>query len=110
MTRINLLLVAALVASCLWLVRTAYESRRLFDRIDRAHNEQLDLDAEGKRLEAERQAQATSLRVERVARDRLAMRTANAAVTQYVIDPADGASAASAAGSAASAASQGTQP
>ncbi len=88
MTRVNLLLGLALVASSLWLVRTAYESRRLFDRIDKAHNEQRELDAEGKRLEAERQAQATSLRVDRVARERLAMRTANAAVTQYVIDPA----------------------
>lgn len=98
MNRINLLLGAALVASCLWLVQTAYESRRLFAQIDRARNEHRQLEAEGKRLEAERQAQATSLRVERVARERLAMRGANAAVTQYVSDPASGASAVETAG------------
>ncbi len=88
MTRVNLLLGIVLVASSLGLVRTAYDSRRLFDRIDKARNEQRELEADGKRLEAERQAQATSLRVERVARERLVMRTANAAVTQFVIDPA----------------------
>jgi cell division protein FtsL len=88
MTRLNLLLGIVLVVSSLWLVRTAYDSRRLFDRIDKARNEQRELEAEGKRLEADRQAQATSLRVERVARERLLMRTANAAVTQFVIDPA----------------------
>jgi cell division protein FtsL len=88
MTRLNLLLGIVLVASSLWLVRTAYDSRRLFDRIDKARNEQHELEADAKRLEAERQAQATSLRVERVARERLAMRTANAAITQFVIDPA----------------------
>ena len=35
-------------------------------------------------MKAEKQSQATPLRVERVARDRLAMRTATPAVTQYV--------------------------
>jgi hypothetical protein len=38
-------------------------------------------------LESERQAQATPLRVEQVARDRLGMRTASAAVTLYVEAP-----------------------
>jgi cell division protein FtsL len=105
MTRVNLLLGIVLVASSLWLVRTAYDSRRLFDRIDKARNEQRELEADGKRLEADRQAQATSLRVERVARERLAMRTANAAVTQFVIDPA-----ASSAVAASATSSPGAQP
>lgn len=88
MTRLNLLLAIALVASALVLVRTAYEGRRLFAALDRAKNEQTQLDIEYKRLDAERQAQATHLRVERVAREKLAMRTATPAVTQYVADPA----------------------
>jgi cell division protein FtsL len=87
-TRLNLLLVVALVSSSLYLVRTAYESRRLFTELDRAKNEAARLDTEHVRLEAERQATATNLRVERTARERLAMRTATPAVTVYVADGA----------------------
>jgi cell division protein FtsL len=97
MTRVNLLLLIALLASCLYLVKTAYESRRLFHALDRARLEQSQLETEFKRLDAERQAQATHLRVEKVAREKLRMRTATPAVTQYVNDatavPARGASA-----------------
>ena len=82
----NLLLLVALLASCLYLVKTAYESRRLFHALDRARIEQTRLDTEFKRLDAERQAQATHLRVEKVAREKLRMRTATPAVTQYVVD------------------------
>jgi cell division protein FtsL len=88
MTRVNLLLMLALLSSSLYLVRTAYDSRRLFTELDRAKNEAARLDTEAKRLEAEREAQATSLRVERTAREKLAMRTATPAVTVYVHDDA----------------------
>jgi cell division protein FtsL len=86
MTKLNLLLLAALLASCLLLVKTAYESRRVFAALDKARGEQRQLDAEYKRLESERQAQATNLRVDRVARDKLGMRPATPGVTQYVFD------------------------
>jgi len=88
MAKLNMVLLAALLASCLFLVKTSYESRRLFSALDRAQGEQRQLDAEFKRLDAEAQAQATHLRVERVARERLGMRTASPAVTEYVGDPA----------------------
>ena len=88
MTRLNMLLTLALVVSSLYLVRTAYESRRLFTELDRSRNEAAKLDTEFKRLEAERQAAATNLRVERTARERLAMRGATPAVTVYVQDVA----------------------
>jgi cell division protein FtsL len=84
----NLLLLVLLLGSALLLVRTSYEGRRLFAAIDRAKNEQQQLDADYKRLDAERQAQATPLRVEKVAREKLQMRSATAAVTQYVTDTA----------------------
>lgn len=87
MSRINLLLLAALLASSLWLVRTSYEARRLFAELDRAKGVQQRLDAEYRRLDAERQTQATHLRVERVAREKLGMRTATPAVTEHVSDP-----------------------
>jgi cell division protein FtsL len=88
MSKVNLVLVVALVLSGLYLVRTAYESRRLFAELDRARAESARLDSEAKRLEAERQAQVTQLRIERTARDKLAMRTATPAVTVYVNDVA----------------------
>jgi cell division protein FtsL len=86
MAKLNWLLVAALFASSLVLVRTAYESRRVFAAVDKARAEERQLEAEFKRLDAERQAQATHLRVEKVARDKLRMRGATPAVTHYVYD------------------------
>ncbi len=86
MNRLNLVLLLALVASALYLVRTAYEGRRLYSQLDSARTEQAMLDAEDKRLDAERQAQATHLRVERMAREKLHMRTASPAVTIYATD------------------------
>jgi cell division protein FtsL len=91
MTKLNVVLVLALLASSLYLVRTAYEARRLFAELDRERNNAAKLDVEFKRLEAERQAAATHLRIERTARDRLAMRPATPAVTVYVNDAAVGA-------------------
>jgi cell division protein FtsL len=88
MLRTHLLLLGLLLGSALWLVHTSYEGRRLYAALDKAKSEQQQLDTEYKRLDAERQAQATHLRVERVAREKLQMRTATAAVTQYVNDPA----------------------
>ncbi|HSB23386.1 MAG TPA: cell division protein FtsL [Burkholderiaceae bacterium] len=88
MTRTHLILLLALIFSCLALVQTQYESRRLFDETNRARDELARLDAEAQRLEAERQAQATSLRVERVAREKLSMRAVTPAVTVYVVDAA----------------------
>ncbi len=86
MNKFELLLFLALLASSLVLVRTAYESRQVFAALDKARGEQRQLDAEFKRLDSERQAQATNLRVDRVARDKLGMRTATPGVTQYVHD------------------------
>ena len=84
MTRLNLLLLVALVISSVYLVRVSYDSRRLFAQLDRAQSEARQLEIEHERLIAEKQSQATPLRVEKVARERLAMRNATPAVTQYV--------------------------
>lgn len=91
MTKGQILLLAALVGSALVLVNSAYESRRLFAALDRARADAQVLGAEYKRLDAERQSQATHLRVERVARERLRMRAATPAVTEYVTDASPGA-------------------
>ena len=81
-----LLLALALLASALALVRSAYESRRLFADLDRARVEQGRLDSEHKRLEADAQIQATSVKVDKVARGRLGMREPAPGVTHYVTD------------------------
>ncbi len=86
MSKLNVLLLVALLLSCLVQVRSAYESRRLFAELDVARRERQQLDSEFKHLDAEAQAQGTHLRVERTARERLQMRTASPAVTAYVQD------------------------
>ncbi len=88
MSRTNLVLLLVLLASSLLLVKTAYESRRLFAAIDRSGTQARALETEFKRLDAERQTQATHLRVEKVAREKLHMRTATPGVTHYVVDAA----------------------
>ena len=88
MARLNLALAILLIVSGLYLVRISYESRRLFAEIENAHGAERQLESDRRRLEAERQAQATHLRVERTARDKLAMRAATPANTTYVTDTA----------------------
>jgi cell division protein FtsL len=89
-TRLNLVLLLAVMASAMYLVRTQYESRRLFAELDRAHAEARKLELENERLQVEKRAQATPLRVEKLAKEQLQMRTATPAITQYVTyaDPA----------------------
>ncbi len=84
--RINAVLALLLILSCLALVKSAYESRRVFAALDRARVEQRQLEAEYKRLDAERQAQATPRLVEKVAREKLRMSTVTPGVTTYVED------------------------
>ncbi|MDB5998841.1 MAG: cell division protein FtsL [Rhizobacter sp.] len=94
MTKLNTLLLVILMACSLYLVKTAYESRNLFVQLDRARNEERTLDIAYGRLELDKRAEATPLRVEKVAREKLGMRTVTPAVTQYVTYPATGAAAA----------------
>ena len=86
MTRFSIVLLVALVLSGLYLVKTSYESRRLFVELERAKAEEAQLTAGAKRLDAERRTEATHLKVERTARDKLAMRLASPEVTVYVSD------------------------
>jgi len=84
MTRLNVLLLVGLIFSAIYLVRVSHESRRLFADLDKARNEERLLASEFERLKSDKQSQATPLRVEKTARDKLAMRSATPAVTQYV--------------------------
>lgn len=82
MGRLNLILLIAVLASGLLLVKSAYDARRLFTEVDRAKAEAARLESDSQRLQAERHAQATNLRVEQVARERLKMRAITPAVSQ----------------------------
>lgn len=110
MTRLNVVLLLAVLASAIYLVHTQYESRRLFTELDRAVAEARRLETEHQRLQVEKRAQATPLRVEKIARAQLNMRTATPAITQYVSDPQGVAVAASTAAAAAASQSAGGQP
>lgn len=84
MTRLNLVLLAAVLMSALFLVRTQYDSRRLYAELDKAESEARRLVVDREKLEFEKRAQATPLRVEKLAKEQLQMRTASPAITQYV--------------------------
>ena len=84
MTRLSLMLLFAVMASALYLVHTQYESRRLYVELEKAAAQSHKLEAENERLQVEKRAQATPLRVEKLAKEKLQMRTATPAITQYV--------------------------
>ena len=84
MTRLNLVLLLAVLASALYLVNVQYESRRLVTDLDKARSAAHKLEAENDRLKVEMRAQATPLRVERLAKAQLQMRTVTPAITHYV--------------------------
>jgi cell division protein FtsL len=84
MARLNFVLLLAVLASALYLVRTQYESRRLYVELERATAEARKLEMENERLQVEKRAQATPLKVEKLAKERLQMRTVTPAITQYV--------------------------
>ena len=84
MLRLNLVLLMAVLVSSLYLVGVQYESRRLYTDLDKARAVAHRLDADNERLQVEKRAQATPLRVEQLAKDKLQMRTVTPAITQYV--------------------------
>jgi cell division protein FtsL len=89
--RLNVLLLLALMVSAVLMVRQSYEGRRLFADLERAKNEGRKLEADLHRLRAEREGEATNLRVDQLARERLQMRPITPALT---LQAAPGASAA----------------
>lgn len=84
MTRVNLVLLLAVILSAIYLVSVQYESRRLFTELDKAQGEERRLNSENERLQVEKRGQATSARVERLAREKLQMRLVLPAITTYV--------------------------
>lgn len=84
MTRLNFVLLLAVLLSALYLVHAQYDSRRLFTALDRAQAGARQLEAENKRLQVNKREQATPARVQKLARSQLQMLSATPAITQYV--------------------------
>ena len=84
MTRLNLVLLLALVLSAMLTVQVQYDSRRLTAETEKALAEARRLEVENERLQVDKRSFATPLRVERLAKDQLHMRPASPAITQYV--------------------------
>ena len=83
MMRLSLFLLVAVLGSALYLVHVRYESRRLYVELERALADHRKMVTDQDRLQVEKRAQATPLRVEKLARDRLQMRIVTPAITQY---------------------------
>jgi cell division protein FtsL len=83
MTRLNILLLLGVVASALYLVQVSYDTRRQFIALERERNQSQRLEQDAEKLQVELRTQATHLRVEQVAREKLQMVVASPAVTLY---------------------------
>lgn len=75
MARLNLLLLAVLTACALGLVTAQHKARKLFAQLEREQARAKQLDVELDQLQLEASTWATHGRVERLARERLHMRT-----------------------------------
>ncbi len=83
MSRLSFVLWLSVMLSALYLVRTQYESRSLTTELQSDSVEAQRLETENDRLDVAGRAQATPLRVEKLAREQLRMRTITPAITQY---------------------------
>lgn len=88
MTRLNLVLLLAVLASAFYLVHLQYESRRLYVAMERARAVGDRLAADHEQLVVQKRAQATPARVQQIAVRQLQMRPAHPGITEYVALPA----------------------
>ena len=91
MTRVNLLLLAALVACALSLVTSRHEARRLTVELEREQARARQFAIEYGQLELEQSTWAMPARVEKVARERVKMQLPSAARIEVVELSAPGA-------------------
>jgi cell division protein FtsL len=90
MARLNIVLAAAVLLSCLWLIRTSYEARHLYVELEKAQSQSHELQIDYERLQVDKRAQATPLRVEKLAREKLHMFNNSPSYTHYVSTAASG--------------------
>jgi len=84
MTRVNLILLALLIASALGTVASQHEARRLFSALEREQATQRRLDTEFRQLQLEQSTWAMHARIEKVALTQLKMQMPLPAKVQVV--------------------------
>ena len=94
MLRLNLILLMVVVACALGTVASNHRARKLVSEIEREQVRMRDLDVEWGQLQLEQSTWASHARIERIARDRLAMKVPvpNQVVTIESGKPPSGAS------------------
>ena len=75
MARLNTLLLVAILFCALGLVTSQHKARKLFQAIEAEQEHARQLDIEFGQLQLELSTWATSLRIEKIAREKLKMRT-----------------------------------
>ncbi len=84
MTRVNLILLLALLISAFCLVNVRYEARRVYMALGKAQSQAMRLEADHDQLLAQKRTLAAPVRVQQLAAGQLRMRPTNPAVTEYV--------------------------
>ena len=93
MTKVNLMLLAALVVCALSLVTSRHQSRRLFVELERAQTEARGYETEFGQLQLEQSTWGMPARVEKVAREQLRMQLPTPTRTEVVPMTREGVSA-----------------
>jgi cell division protein FtsL len=86
--KINLVLVAMLVACALSLVNAQYQARHLFIELERAQQQGRTLDIEWAQLQLDQSTLGKNARIEQIARTELNMVPLSPARTQYLTEGA----------------------
>jgi cell division protein FtsL len=87
MTRVNLVLLCALIACALSLVTSRHQARRVFVELERAQAEARGYETEYGQLQLEQSTWGMPARVEKIAREQLRMQLPSAARTEIVALP-----------------------
>jgi cell division protein FtsL len=87
MTRVNLLLLLALIACALSLVTSRHQARQVFVELERAQAEARGYETEYGQLQLEQSTWGMPARVEKIAREQLRMQLPSAARTEIVALP-----------------------
>ncbi len=90
MTRVNLLLLVALVACALSLVTSRHQARRLFVELEREQAAARGFETEYGQLQLEQSTWGMPARVEKIAREQLRMQLPTSARTEIVALPEAG--------------------
>ena len=84
MIRLNVILLAAVLVSAVYLVQLQYQSRTIYTAVDAEQVQARKLNNEREVLDVQKRAQAAALHTERTAISRLGMRETSPAITHYV--------------------------